>query len=120
MPRPAASSRPGFAWVAPVKAPFSWPKSSLSSRFSESAAQLMQTNGPAARGEWRWIQLGQHLLADARLAQDEHVDEPRRRPPRGRALGQLIELAHRLGRHDGVVVGRGPARGRPRRAVAAP
>jgi hypothetical protein len=34
---------------APVKAPFSWPNSSLSIRFSGSAAQLTLMNGPVAR-----------------------------------------------------------------------
>ena len=39
------------AWPrsAPVKAPRSWPKSSLSSSVSGSAAQLRRTNGPLAR-----------------------------------------------------------------------
>ena len=37
------------AACAPVNAPFSWPKSSLSSRFSGIAPQLMFTNGLVAR-----------------------------------------------------------------------
>ena len=36
--------------TAPVKAPFTWPKSSLSIRFSGMAPQLMATNGPPSRG----------------------------------------------------------------------
>ena len=51
----AISSRPGLADTALVKAPFSWPNSSLSSSVSVSAAQLISTNGPAARGEARWM-----------------------------------------------------------------
>ena len=50
MPRWASSTLPILRPVAPVKAPFSWPKSSLSSRFSGIAAQLMATKGPLARG----------------------------------------------------------------------
>src|SRR5262249_32894473 len=45
---------PFFGSVAPVNAPFSRPNSSLSSRFSERAAQLMATNGPADRLLLRW------------------------------------------------------------------
>ena len=37
--------------AAPVKAPASWPKSSLSSRVSASAAQLTVRNGLSQRGE---------------------------------------------------------------------
>ena len=40
--------------VAPVNAPFSWPKSSFSSRASGMAAQLMATKGPLARAESWW------------------------------------------------------------------
>ena len=40
----------GATRSAPVKAPFTWPKSSLSMRFSGMAPQLMTTNGPVARG----------------------------------------------------------------------
>jgi hypothetical protein len=41
--------------MAPVNAPFSWPKSSLSSRDSLSAAQLRRTSGALALGLARWI-----------------------------------------------------------------
>ncbi len=54
MPRCASSNLPGLRAVAPVNAPFSWPKSSVSSRFSGIAAQLMATNGPSARGLSTW------------------------------------------------------------------
>ncbi len=49
VPPSASSIRPRWRAWAPVKAPFSCPNSSLSSRFSDRAAQLMATNGPAAR-----------------------------------------------------------------------
>ncbi len=38
-----------------MKAPFTWPNSSDSSRFSLSAAHETRTNGPAARALIRWI-----------------------------------------------------------------
>jgi hypothetical protein len=41
--------------VAPVNEPFSWPKSSLSSRFSGSAATFTAMNGRCRRGESRWM-----------------------------------------------------------------
>ena len=51
----ASSMRPlRWAW-APVNEPFSWPNSSLSSRFSGMAPQLMATNGPSARAPSRWM-----------------------------------------------------------------
>ena len=40
---------------APVNAPFSWPKISLSSSVSGIAAQLIATNGNVARGLSSWI-----------------------------------------------------------------
>src|SRR5439155_171940 len=40
--------------VAPVNAPFTWPKSSLSRRFSGKAAQFTDTKGPLARPERPW------------------------------------------------------------------
>ena len=41
--------------AAPVKAPFSWPNSSLSISSVGIAAQLTFTNGPAANGLSRWM-----------------------------------------------------------------
>ena len=55
VPVPATSNRPGLRSIAPVKAPFSWPKSSLSTRFSGMAAQFTATKGCVAWGEPRWI-----------------------------------------------------------------
>ena len=42
LPPLASSTRPGFCLSAPVNAPRSWPKSSLSSKVSGMAAQLMR------------------------------------------------------------------------------
>ncbi len=50
VPRWASSMSPGFAATAPVKAPFWYPKSSLSSSSREKPAQLRSTKGCAARG----------------------------------------------------------------------
>ena len=54
MPPPATSMRPGLARTAPVNAPFSWPNSSDSRRFSGSEAQSTGTNAWAARGLLAW------------------------------------------------------------------
>ena len=55
MPPWASSTRP-LRWMwAPVNAPFSWPNSSLSSRLSGIAPQLMAMNGPSPRLPLRWI-----------------------------------------------------------------
>ena len=50
VPPEAASNRPARAWCAPVKAPRTWPNSSLSKRASLRAAQLTLTYGPSRRG----------------------------------------------------------------------
>ena len=76
MPPSAASSRPALAATAPVNAPRSWPNSSLSSSDSESAAQLSRSKGRACEASGGGP-LGEHLLADARLAEQEHVDVAR-------------------------------------------
>jgi hypothetical protein len=49
VPPLAASTRPGRVACAPVKAPFSWPKSSLSNSVSGRLAQSTTTSGRAAR-----------------------------------------------------------------------
>jgi hypothetical protein len=51
VPPSACSKRPLRWLIAPVKAPFSWPKSSDSSRLSGRAAQLSLTKAARARGE---------------------------------------------------------------------
>ena len=49
VPPEHCSNLPTRVRSAPVKAPFSWPNSSLSSRLSGMAAQLTARNGPTAR-----------------------------------------------------------------------
>ncbi len=55
MPPLASRKRPVRSRRASVKAPFSWPKSSLSSSASGIAAQLIATNGPPCRLLRRWM-----------------------------------------------------------------
>jgi DNA-binding response OmpR family regulator len=55
VPPSASSNRPGLSRSAPVNAPFSWPNSSLSSRFSGIAAQLTRDERRVARGCCWWI-----------------------------------------------------------------
>ena len=54
MPPLAASKAPRRSWVAPVKAPFSWPKSSLSTSSAGMEPQSTTTKGPEARGLAWW------------------------------------------------------------------
>ena len=49
VPPSASSKRPMRSWIAPVKAPFSCPKSSLSRSVAGSAAQLTLMKGLVAR-----------------------------------------------------------------------
>ena len=51
VPPSAISNFPEWARVAPVKAPRSWPKSSLSRSSAGNAAQFTLTNGRSFRGE---------------------------------------------------------------------
>ena len=55
VPRSASSKQPARRSMAPVNAPRSWPKISLSSSVSGIAAQLMATNGASARGLSWWM-----------------------------------------------------------------
>ncbi len=55
VPPLACKKRPGRAVLASVNAPLAWPNSSDSSSVSGTAAQLMATNGPAARRLRWWI-----------------------------------------------------------------
>ena len=55
VPPLATSKRPLRSSVAPVKAPRRWPKSSLSSSPSESAAQLTATKRWSRRGPAAWM-----------------------------------------------------------------
>ncbi len=54
VPPVASSNLPMRRAIAPVKAPFSWPNSSDSSRLSGIAAQLTEMNGARARCERLW------------------------------------------------------------------
>ena len=72
VPPSASSNLPGFSLVAPVKAPRSWPKSSLSSSSPGSAAQLILTKGLPRRGERAWIVARETSLPTPRLAADQH------------------------------------------------
>ena len=78
VPLSASSNRPSRRSAAPVKAPFSWPNSSLSSRVSGSAAQLTAMNGLPAPGREVVDALGHQLLAGAALALDQHRARDRR------------------------------------------
>ena len=90
MPPSACSKRPTRCLSAPVKAPFSCPKSSDSSRFSCSAAQLTLTKLRPARSELWCDRARDELLAGARFAADEH---------RRVALGHFLDnRQHRLQR----------------------
>jgi len=64
VPPSAVSSRPGLLLSAPVKAPFSWPNSSLSSRDSDSAAQFSRSSGLLARREREWMASAMTSLPD--------------------------------------------------------
>ena len=69
--RPARTG-PAVRSLAPVKAPFSWPNSSLSSSVSGMAAQLTATKGPARAARCGVDGAGDQLLAGAALAGDQH------------------------------------------------
>ena len=55
VPSSAVSSLPGLSRYAPVKLPFTWPKSSDSSRVSGRPAQLTAMNARSARGLLVWM-----------------------------------------------------------------
>jgi len=55
VPPSASSKRPSRRSAAPVKAPFSWPNSSLSSNVSGSAPTFTAMNGLLRRGLSLWI-----------------------------------------------------------------
>ena len=72
MPPSACSKRPTERALAPVKAPFSWPNSSLSIRSRGIAAMLMATNGPVLALAVVVQRARDQLLAGAGLAGDHH------------------------------------------------
>ncbi len=87
VPPLATSKRPLWSRSAPVNAPFLWPNSSLSTRFCVSAPQLTGHErhvGPLALDEER---AGDHFLAGAGLAEDQHAAVGRGDP--------VDELLHR-------------------------
>jgi hypothetical protein len=55
VPPTAASRWPIRDSAAPVKAPFTWPNSSLCTKPSGIAPQFTTTKGLAARRDWPWI-----------------------------------------------------------------
>ena len=71
VPPCAAWKRPSRFLTAPVKAPFSWPKSSASSRASGKAAQLTATKGPPLRALFGVNPTRDELLAGSGLARHE-------------------------------------------------
>ena len=77
-----------------MKAPFSWPKSSLSSSVPGMAAQLMATNGPSRARAERVQRAREELLAGAALALQQHGDVGRGRAvQRGQRLTNGLVLA---------------------------
>ena len=62
VPPLAAQNSPALSAVAPLKAPRTWPNSSLSSSASGSAAQLIATSGAEARSLRRWMIVATRLL----------------------------------------------------------
>jgi len=55
VPPSASSKRPCRRWMAPVNAPFSWPKSSEATSEEGIAAQLTLTNAREDRFDRLWI-----------------------------------------------------------------
>ena len=82
VPPSASSKRPTRSARASVKAPLTWPKSSLSKTPSEMPPALSVTNGRDARAEAAWSARATSALAGAVLAGDQHVGV--RRARRGR------------------------------------
>ena len=95
VPPAAASKRPSRRAAAPVKAPFSWPKSSLSTSVGGSAAKFTATNG-ARLARAVLVDGARHqLLAGAALAGDQH-----RHRRRGGAADRLPHGEHARARAD--------------------
>ena len=93
MPPCASSKRPSCRATAPVKAPFSWPNSSLSASDSVSAAQLSATKGPAARRDLRWMRAATSSLPVPDLAEQQHGRVGRRCAVGEREHRELIRIA---------------------------
>ena len=73
MPPSASSNLPRRSAAAPVNAPFSWPKSSLSISSVGIAAQFTLTNGPGGKRALAVDVRGQQFLAGAGLARQQHA-----------------------------------------------
>ena len=99
MPPWASSKRPSRRATAPVKAPFTWPKSSLSSSSSGMAPQLTATNGRSARRLLQWIARATSSLPVPLSPVIEH-----RAVGVGDALDDVEHAAQRLARADQVLV----------------
>ena len=94
VPPSACSNRPTRRSLAPVNAPFSWPKSSLSRSCGLSAAQWTATKRPLRSAEV--VQrVGDEFLARAALALDEHG-----RARRGDLADRVEHVLHRRRRAD--------------------
>jgi hypothetical protein len=97
---PSQSSNLPIRWpVAPVKEPFSWPKSSLSIRLSGMAAQLTAMKGLARTVAVLPDGARDQLLAGAALAGDHH-----RHVARGHLADDLEDLLHDRGAADDALL----------------
>ena len=114
VPPLAMSKRPTRSRTAPVKAPRTWPKSSLSRSSPGSAPQFTATKGPVQRGEFAWSARAMSSLpvplspvtrtvASLRLERLDEVDDPEHD---GGAGDEPVRGEHRL---DEAVVGLGRA-----------
>ena len=111
VPWSASSNLPGFSAVAPVKAPRSWPNSSLSSSSAGQRRAVHLDERPAAAPAARVDLPRDDLLARAGLAQQQH------RHVRVRdALHQRARAAHGRGDGDELRAARSSARAVHRRA----
>ena len=98
VPPSACSKRPRRVVCAPVKAPRSWPNSSLSSRSFGIAAVLMATNGPLRARAVLVQRVRDQFLAGAALAGDQHRDVALAQPADG---AEHVLHRRRLAEHLG-------------------
>ncbi len=105
VPPLAASTRPGLRAVAPVKAPRSWPKTSLSNRVSGRPRAVHHHERPLGAPAGLVHRAREQLLAGTRLALQQHA-RVRGRHPRdqlehalegGRAADQAAVIRHPTG-----------------------
>ena len=94
----ASSNRPRLRATAPVKEPFSWPKSSLSKSVSASAAQMHLDEGLILPGRQVVESVRDELLSYAAFPRYEHGSLGRRD-----ALNDIEHLEHRLALPDYVL-----------------